>query len=38
MDSDNPDLEAFESNIRRTVQARKLGKTAVLVSNLFLNY
>ena len=30
MDSDDPDLEAFESNLR----ARELGRTAALVSNL----
>ena len=28
MDSDDPDLEAFESNLRRILRARELGKTA----------
>ena len=37
MDGDDPDLEAFESNIRRIIRARESGKTAALVSNLCLN-
>ena len=37
MDGDDPDLEAFESNLRRILRARALGKTADLVSNLCPN-
>ena len=34
MDCDGPDLEAFESNLRRILWARELGKTVVLAFNL----
>ena len=37
MDGDDPDLEAFKSNLRRILRARELGKTAALVSNLCPN-
>ena len=37
MDGDDPDLEAFESNLRPILRARELGKTVALVSSLFLN-
>ena len=30
MDGDEPDLEAFESYLRRILQARELGKPAAL--------
>ena len=34
MDSNDPDLEAFESNLRRILLERELGKAAALVPNL----
>ena len=34
MNSNDSDLEAFESNLQATIQARELGKTAALVSHL----
>ena len=37
MDSNDPDLEAFESNLSAIIWARQLGKTAELVSNLCPN-
>ena len=37
MDSDDPDLEAFEFNLRAIIRAREFGKTAALVSNLCPN-
>ena len=37
MDSDDPDLVAFESNRHAIIQARELGKTEALVSNLCPN-
>ena len=37
MDSDDPDLEAFESNLRRILWERELGKAAALVPNLCPN-
>ena len=36
MDGDDPD--SFESNLCRILQARELGKTAVLMSNLIPNF
>ena len=36
MDTNDPDLEAFESNLG-IIRARELGKTAALASNLYLN-
>ena len=37
MDGNDPDIQAFEStgNLRATIRARELGKTAASVSNLF---
>ena len=37
MDGEDPDLEAFEYDLRRILRARELGKTAALVSNLISN-
>ena len=37
MDSDDPDLEAFKSNLCRILGERELGKAAALVSNLCPN-
>ena len=37
MDSNDPDLEAFESNLRRILWERELGKAAALVPNLCPN-
>ena len=37
MQSDDPDLEAFETNLCATIQARELGKTSALVSNICPN-
>ena len=37
MDSNDPDLEAFKSNLFRIFGERKLGKAAALVSNLCPN-
>ena len=37
MDFDDPDLEAFESNLRAIIRARELGRTAAFVSNLCPN-
>ena len=37
MDSDDPDLEAFKSNLCRILRERELGKAAALVSNLCPN-
>ena len=37
MDSDDPDLQAFESNLRRILRERELGKAAALVPNLWPN-
>ena len=37
MDSYDPDLQAFESNLRRILRKRELGKAAALVSNLCPN-
>ena len=34
MDCDEPDLEAFESNLGEIIRARDSGKTPALVSNL----
>ena len=34
MDSDDPDLEAFKSNLCRILGERELGKAAALVSDL----
>ena len=37
MDSNDPDLEAFESNLSAKIWARQLDKTVELVSNLCPN-
>ena len=37
MDSDDPDLQAFESNLRRILREREIGKAAALKSNLCPN-
>ena len=37
MDSNDPDLEAFKSNLFRIFGERELGKAAALVSNLCPN-
>ena len=37
MDGEDPDLEAFEYDLRWMLWARVLGKTAALVSNLIPN-
>ena len=37
MDSDDPDLQAFESNLRRILRERELGKAAALAPNLCPN-
>ena len=37
MDSNDPDLEAFKSNLRRILRERELGKAAALVPNLCQN-
>ena len=37
MDGDDPDLQAFEFNLRRTLRERILGTAAALVSNLCQN-
>ena len=37
MDSDDPDLEAFKSNLCLILRERELGKAAALVSNLCPN-
>ena len=33
MDGNDPDLEAFDSNLRAIIRARELGKTAAFMSN-----
>ena len=37
MECDDPDLQAFKSNLRRILRERESGKTAALVSNLCPN-
>ena len=38
MDSNDPDLQAFESSLRRILRERELGKAAALVFNFALTH